>query len=198
LAFDETRARKYAQKNLMDGEDLLRIGNFAKVKGLGKVYLILTTHRFMLVGKKGMKDFLLRDITNVGWHKKIIKIKTMNDSATDLKGKLKWRRTYDDFLKSVREQQLGFGVGKPAHLANQKFQLDQKIQLDVRNGSVDVNQLLEKLKAGGLVSVYKCPSCGGSIKISGATSADKLSKCEYCGTILRTDDLVDFMKSILS
>jgi DNA-directed RNA polymerase subunit RPC12/RpoP len=68
----------------------------------------------------------------------------------------------------------------------------------VRHLNVDVNELLEKLKSGGLVTVYKCPNCGGSIKISGTTSADKLSKCEYCGTVLRTDDLVNFIKDILS
>ncbi len=68
----------------------------------------------------------------------------------------------------------------------------------VTNISVDLNQLLEKLKSGGLVSVYKCPNCGGSIKISGTTSTQKLSKCEYCGTVLQTDDLVNFIRDILT
>jgi len=68
----------------------------------------------------------------------------------------------------------------------------------VTNISVDLNQLLEKLKNGGLVSVYKCPNCGGSIKISGTTSTQKLSKCEYCGTVLQTDDLVNFIRDILT
>jgi hypothetical protein len=68
----------------------------------------------------------------------------------------------------------------------------------VTNISVDLNQLLEKLRNGGLVTVYKCPNCGGNIKISGTTSSQKLSKCEYCGTVLQTDDLVNFIKDILS
>ena len=68
----------------------------------------------------------------------------------------------------------------------------------VKNISVDLNQLLEKLKSGGLITVYKCPNCGGSIKISGATSVDKLHKCEYCSTVLRTDDLAQFIQDILS
>jgi len=68
----------------------------------------------------------------------------------------------------------------------------------VKNISVDLNQLIDRLKSGGLVSVYKCPNCGGSIKISGTTSSDKLSKCEYCNTVLRTDDIVDFIQSILN
>lgn len=67
----------------------------------------------------------------------------------------------------------------------------------VTNISVDLNDLLGELKKGGLVSVYKCPNCGGSIKISGTTSTQKLSKCEYCGTILQTEDLVNFIRDIL-
>ena len=68
----------------------------------------------------------------------------------------------------------------------------------VTNISVDLNELLDKLRSGGLVSVYKCPNCGGNIKISGTTSSQKLSKCEYCGTVLQTDDLVNFIRDILS
>lgn len=111
MVFDEMRARDFAQNNLMAGEDLLRVGNYAKVSRYGKVYLVLTTHRLMLVGKKSMLDFLLKDIMNVGWRKKKkLMIQTVNTSI-HLKGKRKWRRTYDDFLRSVREQQMGFGVG---------------------------------------------------------------------------------------
>jgi len=45
--------------------------------------------------------------------------------------------------------------------------------------------------------VYKCPNCGGSIKISGTTSVDRLSKWEYCGTVLQTDDVVKFIQDVL-
>ena len=115
MAFDEMRARDYAQRNLMTGEDLLRIGNYANLKGYGKVYLILTTHRLLLVGKKAMLDLMLKDVMNVGWKKKSLVIQTAN-SHLELGGKSKWRRNYDDFLRTVREQQLGFGVGRPAHV----------------------------------------------------------------------------------
>jgi len=67
----------------------------------------------------------------------------------------------------------------------------------VTNITIDINQLLDKLKSGGLVSVYKCPNCGASIKISGETSTTQLSKCEFCGTVLRTDDLIKFIQDIL-
>ena len=72
-----------------------------------------------------------------------------------------------------------------------------KVQI-VKNISIDLIQLLDKLKTGGLMTVYKCPNCSANIKISGTTSVQKLSKCEYCGTILQTDDLVKFIQDILS
>lgn len=68
----------------------------------------------------------------------------------------------------------------------------------IKHINVDMNSLLDQLRAGGLVSVYKCPNCGASIKISGTTSVNKLSTCEYCGTVLQTDDIVKFIQDILS
>jgi hypothetical protein len=96
---------------------------------------------------------------------------------------------YDDAGKLFEE----FGMIEEAGKARRQGKSQY-----VTNISVDLNQLLEKLKSGGLVSVYKCPNCGGSIKISGTTSTQKLSKCEYCGTVLQTDDLVNFIRDILS
>jgi len=60
--------------------------------------------------------------------------------------------------------------------------------------TVDLNALIRQLKEG---AVYKCPTCGGRIKISSATKASQLSKCEYCGNVLRTDDLTKFINDIL-
>jgi len=85
-----------------------------------------------------------------------------------------------------------FGMFEAAGAARKKV----KAQV-VTNITLDINQLLDKLKSGGLVTVYKCPNCGASIKISGETSTTQLSKCEFCGTVLRTDDLLKFIQDIL-
>ncbi len=103
-----------------------------------------------------------------------------------------------EFEKAGRHEDAGrlleeFGMVEAAGIVRKKG----KAQV-VTNISVDLNELLDKLRSGGLVSVYKCPNCGGNIKISGTTSSQKLSKCEYCGTVLQTDDLVNFIKEILS
>jgi DNA-directed RNA polymerase subunit RPC12/RpoP len=74
---------------------------------------------------------------------------------------------------------------------------EQRQHITVKHVTVNINELLERLRSGGLVSVYKCPNCGGGIKISGTSSMDRLSKCEYCGTVLKTDDLVQFLQDIL-
>lgn len=60
--------------------------------------------------------------------------------------------------------------------------------------TVDLNALISQLKEG---TVYKCPTCGARIKISSSTNASQLSKCEYCGNVLRTDDLTKFIHDIL-
>jgi hypothetical protein len=158
----------------MTGEDLLRIGASAKVRHFGKVYLILTTHRFMLVGKKSMKDFLLRDITNVGWiKKKKIRIQTTNNDLTVLKGKRKWRRTYDEFLRAVREQQLGFGVGKPAHIINQEILVVQRpAQQDYQPSQQQPSPPPPDETTQNQRPMF-CPKCG--------KPSEGNTFCKYCG-----------------
>jgi len=102
-----------------------------------------------------------------------------------------------DLEKAARYEDAGdlfeeFGLFEEAGAARKKA--NRQV---VTNITIDINQLLEKLKSGGLVSVYKCPNCGASIKISGETSTTQLSKCEFCGTVLRTDDLIKFIQDIL-
>jgi uncharacterized protein (UPF0212 family) len=102
-----------------------------------------------------------------------------------------------DLEKAARYEDAGdlfeeFGLFEEAGVARKKASKQV-----VTNITIDINQLLEKLKSGGMVSVYKCPNCGASIKISGDTTTTQLSKCEFCGTVLRTDDLMRFIQDIL-
>jgi hypothetical protein len=102
-----------------------------------------------------------------------------------------------DLEKAARYEDAGdlfeeFGLFEEAGVARKKA--GKQV---VTNITIDINQLLEKMKSGGMVSVYKCPNCGASIKISGETTTTQLSKCEFCGTVLRTDDLVRFIQDIL-
>ncbi len=64
-----------------------------------------------------------------------------------------------------------------------------------RNVSVNMNQLLDQVRQGGLALPYKCPSCGGSIKIDKDFDPD-IKVCGYCGTPLDTTVISTMLKNI--
>jgi len=64
--------------------------------------------------------------------------------------------------------------------------------------TVDLNALLEQVKNGALIIVYRCPHCGGKVKIDKSVSIDKLKICEHCGSEIETVDLADFLTTALS
>ena len=64
--------------------------------------------------------------------------------------------------------------------------------------SVDLNKLLRQIAEQGIVAVYRCPHCGGKLKIDKGTSESNLRVCEHCGSEIGTMDLADFLKTALS
>lgn len=70
-------------------------------------------------------------------------------------------------------------------------------QVEVRSTKVDLNQLLQQVKAGGLVTVYKCPSCGAPLKIGAKTEASALHSCSHCGSSIHATDLAEFLRQVL-
>jgi len=64
--------------------------------------------------------------------------------------------------------------------------------------SVNLNELLQQVRDGGIVAVYRCPHCGGKLKIGKDTRIDSLKTCEYCGSEIAAMDLADFLKTALS
>jgi len=64
--------------------------------------------------------------------------------------------------------------------------------------SVDLNELIQQVKDGGIVVVYRCPHCGGKLKISKDVDATTLKKCEHCGSEIETTELVEFLRTALS
>jgi DNA-directed RNA polymerase subunit RPC12/RpoP len=63
--------------------------------------------------------------------------------------------------------------------------------------SVNLNDLIEKLRSGGLSVPYKCGSCGASIVIDSSTKADGLKFCSYCGSALDTDSITGIIRDAL-
>ena len=62
---------------------------------------------------------------------------------------------------------------------------------------VDVNNLIDQIKRAGISTDYTCPACGGHIRIAPDTSIAKLTSCEFCGSVIQTTDLVDFLTKVV-
>ena len=63
---------------------------------------------------------------------------------------------------------------------------------------VDLNELIQQVKDGGIVVAYRCPHCGGKLNIDKNTSVESLKVCEHCGSEIEVMGLVDFLRTALS
>jgi DNA-directed RNA polymerase subunit RPC12/RpoP len=68
----------------------------------------------------------------------------------------------------------------------------------VKQTVVDINKLLEQVRDGGIVAVYRCPHCGGKVKIGKDASVESLKVCEHCGSEIEAMELADFIRTALS
>jgi predicted RNA-binding Zn-ribbon protein involved in translation (DUF1610 family) len=64
-------------------------------------------------------------------------------------------------------------------------------------GGLDIASLLKKFRRSGMVSAFRCPSCGAAIRVAKDTPEAKLHVCEYCGTAIKDGDVTDFLMAIL-
>ena len=82
--------------------------------------------------------------------------------------------------------------------ARELRQQDRHIIVKNTNVSVDLNSLLQQVKDGGIVAVFRCPFCGGKLKVNQNTTLDSLKKCEHCNSDIKAMDLADFLKIALT
>jgi DNA-directed RNA polymerase subunit RPC12/RpoP len=64
--------------------------------------------------------------------------------------------------------------------------------------TLDLNELIRQVREEGIVVVYRCPNCGGKLKISKDTNVEALKVCEHCGSEIETVDLADSLRTALS
>ena len=64
--------------------------------------------------------------------------------------------------------------------------------------TVDLNELLRQIRDGGIVAIYKCPHCGGKLKVGKDSTVEKMQICEYCSNKIETADLTEFLRDIVS
>ena len=74
---------------------------------------------------------------------------------------------------------------------------DRHIIVKNTNVSVNLNALLQQVKDGGVVAVFRCPFCGGNLKINKDTTLDSLKICEHCHSEITSMDLADFLNAVL-
>lgn len=84
------------------------------------------------------------------------------------------------------------GLWKEAGLARER-----KNSRTVKHVTVNLNDLIDRLRTGGLSVPYKCGSCGASIVINKDSNPDGLKFCSYCGSALNTDALLSLIQDAL-
>ena len=82
---------------------------------------------------------------------------------------------------------------KARELRNQ----DRHILVKNTTVSVNLNSLLQQVRDGGIVAVFRCPHCGGKLKVNKESTLDRLRICEHCQSEISTIDLTDFLKTIV-
>jgi hypothetical protein len=69
--------------------------------------------------------------------------------------------------------------------------------MTIRHVSVNLNDLLDKLRDGGLAIPYKCRVCGAVMTIDKNSQIENLKRCSYCGAATNTDALATIMQEAL-
>ena len=67
----------------------------------------------------------------------------------------------------------------------------------VKHVNVNLNDLLDRVRDGGLAISYKCKSCGAGLSVNGSSNVKGLSFCPYCGTATDTETLTTILKDAL-
>ncbi len=75
---------------------------------------------------------------------------------------------------------------------------DRQLIIKKTDVSVNLNALLQQVKDGGIVAVFRCPHCGGKLKVGSQTTLNSLRVCEHCNSEIDTMDLADFLKTVLT
>jgi hypothetical protein len=65
------------------------------------------------------------------------------------------------------------------------------------NMNLDLNNLLNQVRAEGISVPYRCPNCGGSTRIDSNTYPNNIRTRKYCRFEFEQISIVDFLSSLL-
>lgn len=97
-------------------------------------------------------------------------------------------RRYEDAAKSYES----LGLWKEAGLVREKT-----LSHTVKHVNVNLNDLIDRLRDGGLAIPYKCRGCGATITIDGSSTLGRLYRCQYCGATTDMDTMTTLLQSAL-
>jgi len=75
---------------------------------------------------------------------------------------------------------------------------DRHIMVKKTDVAINLNALLQQVKDGGIVAIFRCPHCGGKLKVGDKTTLNSLKNCEHCGSEIESMELAEFLKTVLS
>jgi transcription initiation factor IIE alpha subunit len=93
---------------------------------------------------------------------------------------------------------IGYEQLKMYDKAKELREKEKQVIVKGTNVSLDLNRFLQQIKDGGIVAVFRCPHCGGKLKVDKNVDVAKLKVCEHCGSEIESMDLADFLKTALS
>jgi len=74
----------------------------------------------------------------------------------------------------------------------------QEVTVKRTDVSVNLNALVQQIRDGGIVAVYRCPNCGAKLKVDKETTVESLKKCKHCGEEIQAVEMASFLRAILS
>ncbi len=74
---------------------------------------------------------------------------------------------------------------------------DRKTSRTVKHVTVNLNDLINSLRSGGLTVPYKCTGCGATITVDSGSSVDSLKFCSYCGSAVNISALTKLLEEAL-
>ncbi len=111
------------------------------------------------------------------------------DSCVTHAKNLELAKRFEDAAKSYES----IGLWKEAGLVREKT-----LSRTVKHVNVDLNDLIDKLRDGGLAIPYKCKGCGATITVDGSSTVGRLHKCQYCGSTTDTETLTTLLQNALN
>jgi CRISPR/Cas system CSM-associated protein Csm2 small subunit len=73
----------------------------------------------------------------------------------------------------------------------------RKTDTTIKHVSVNLNELIDQLKRGGLSVPVKCNACGATITVDAKSNASGLKFCSYCGSAMDTEIIGKVLKEAL-